>query len=114
MERWPDTRSTAATRAAGVLIPDDAAALRASTDGRFLFLGTFGVPARLDGFDLATGRRIAWKTLLPEDPAGVVFVGRIAVTPDGAAYAYRYLRFLQNLYVFGGPPRSAPAHDPQG
>ncbi len=29
-------------------------------------------------------------------------MGLFDVTPDGTAYAYRYLRFLQNLYVVEG------------
>jgi len=66
------------------------------------FLGESGVPGRLDRFDIATGRRIPWRVLQPDDPAGFVGVLGIAVTPEGAAYAYRYLRFLQNLYVVEG------------
>jgi hypothetical protein len=83
-------------------IPDGTGAIRGSADGRFLFVGEGGVPGRIDRLDLATGRRLPWKTLQPEDPAGLVGVQGFDVTPDGAAYAYRYLRFLQDLYVVEG------------
>jgi hypothetical protein len=97
-----------------VRLPEETCAIRASADKRFLFLAEPGMPGRIDRFELATGRRIPWKILQPEDPAGLVGVHGIAVTPDGAAYAYRYLRFLQDLYVFGGPPHHAPARDTLG
>jgi hypothetical protein len=89
-------------RPLAVRLPEGTTAIRASADGRFLYVGEFGVPGRIDRLDLATGRRLPWKTLQPEDPAGLVGVQGFDVTPDGAAYAYRYLRFLQNLYVIEG------------
>jgi eukaryotic-like serine/threonine-protein kinase len=98
----------------GLRIPDRTIAIRASADRRFLFLGEWDVPGHLDRFELATGRRIPWKTLQPDDPAGFVAVYGITVTPDGSAYAYRYLRFLQDLYVFGGPPQRGATRDPLG
>ena len=60
------------------------------------------VPGRLDRLDLTTGRRTAWKTLMPEDPAGVVDVQRPVVTPDLSAYAYSYARYLQDLFLVDG------------
>jgi hypothetical protein len=89
-------------RPLAVRFPSETFAICADADARFLFLGERGVPGRIDRFDLATGRRIPWKTLQPDDPAGFAGVIGFGVTPNGAAYAYRYLRFLQNLYVVEG------------
>lgn len=80
-------------------LPDNTFAIAMSADRASVYVGERGVPGRLDRLDLATGRRIPWKTLQPDDPAGFVGVIGFAVTPDGSAYAYRYLRFLQDLYV---------------
>ena len=82
--------------------PPGTLALGVSADTRFLFIGQEGVPGRLDRLDLETGQRLHWKTLLPDDPAGVVSVGDFSVTPDGSAYAYTYLRFFQDLYLIEG------------
>ncbi len=59
-------------------------------------------PARVDKVDLATGRRSAWKSITPTDPAGFVEVSAFAATPDGRAYAYTYFRKLSTLYVVEG------------
>jgi hypothetical protein len=82
-------------------VPRGAYPIQASTDRRFLFVGEEGVPGRIDRLDLATGQRIPWKTLKPEDPAGVYGVSEFKVAPDGQAYAYSYLRTLQDLYRGG-------------
>ena len=89
-------------RPLAVRCPAETLAIGAGAGGHFLFLGERGVPGHIDRFDLATGRRTAWKTLQPDDPAGFAGVIGFDVTPDGAAYAYRYLRFLQDLYVVEG------------
>jgi hypothetical protein len=63
-------------------VPKGAYPIQASTDGRVLFVGEDGVPGRIDRLDLATGQRIPWKTLKPEDSAGVYVVTDFRVTPD--------------------------------
>jgi eukaryotic-like serine/threonine-protein kinase len=83
-------------------LPADTVPLRASADGRFLFIGQLSVPGHIDRFELATGRRVAWRTLLPDDPAGVLGIEALSVTADGSAYAYSYVRFLQDLYMVEG------------
>jgi serine/threonine protein kinase len=82
--------------------PNGANPIQASTDRSFLFVGEEGVPGRIDRLDLATGQRIPWKTLQPEDPVGVFGVSDFRVTPDGQAYAYSYGRLLQDLYIVEG------------
>jgi hypothetical protein len=57
---------------------------------------------RILRLDTATGRREVWRELAPPDPAGVVSVGNVALTRDGAAYAYNYARQLSDLYVVAG------------
>ncbi len=76
--------------------------IRVSADGRSLFVGDGGVPANIDRMDLATGKRSRWKSLLPEEPAGVVIIESIHLTPDGDGYAYSYGRFLQDLFLLDG------------
>ncbi len=82
--------------------------LRAAAGGRSLFVTGTGVPRAVERLDLLTGRRTPWKTLLPEDPAGVVMVGGVFLTPDGEGYAYGYGRFLQDLFVIEGLRGSGP------
>jgi hypothetical protein len=78
--------------------------LRWSVDGKHLFLRArgAGLPARVLRLDPASGRREAWMALQPVDPAGVVGVGSIVLTPDGRTYVYEYLRALSDLYVVQG------------
>ncbi len=75
--------------------------IRASADGRSLFMNCGGVPLRIERLDLASGVRTPWKTLLPEEPAGVVTIEFALLTPDGLGYVYSYARYLQDLFVVG-------------
>ena len=81
--------------------------IRASADGRSLFMNCGGVPLRIERLDLASGVRTPWKTLLPEESAGVTLMEFVFLTPDGQGYAYGYGRFLQDLFVIGGLRGSA-------
>jgi hypothetical protein len=81
--------------------------LRASADGRSVFVNGGGVPKRIERLDLTSGKRTPWKSLLPEEPAGVVLLQRVVLTPDGQGYAYDYGRFLQDLFVIDGLRESA-------
>jgi hypothetical protein len=83
-------------------VPMGCAPIVASANRRFLFVGEGGVPGRIDRLDLATGQRTSWKTLRPEDPVGLFDVSDFRVAPDGQAYAYGYMRNLQDLYVVEG------------
>jgi hypothetical protein len=86
-------------------LPAGSFAAGATSDGRILFIEERSVPGLLDRLDLTTGRRTPWKTLLPDDPAGVVSVAGAEVTLDGSAYAYCYVRALQDLYLIEGLQR---------
>ena len=84
------------------LAPDDVA-LRWSSDERFLYVRrTATWPPVVDRIEMSTGRREAWKTIQPADPIGVDAIFTIAVTPDGMAYCYDYMRILSELFVVEG------------
>jgi WD40 repeat protein len=73
-----------------------------TTDGRFLYVAQFG-GSTCDVTRIAreTGTRTPWRTFSMSDPAGLGF-SRLVLTPDGRAYAYRYSRRLDDLYLVTG------------
>jgi Tol biopolymer transport system component len=74
--------------------------VRFSSDGKSVFVATFGkIPALLSKVDLATGERMVWREAMPPDPAGLINVGPIFVTPDGRTTVYSYTRLLCDLFV---------------
>jgi Tol biopolymer transport system component len=76
-----------------------------SADGRSLFVRgdrRKRMTAKIYTLDIATGRRQLWKELIAPDPAGVIFIGPIQITPDGSAYAYTYVRAVSDLYWVEG------------
>ena len=76
-----------------------------SADGRSLYVRSpveLYSPARVFRLDLKTGKRMLWKELFPEDPAGDVGTDVVRLTPDGKWYAYSYLRVLSDLYLVEG------------
>ncbi|MGZ8797902.1 MAG: hypothetical protein ACXW2F_11185, partial [Thermoanaerobaculia bacterium] len=56
----------------------------------------------IDRIDLASGAREVWQEIVPDDPAGVMDIMPIYITPDGASYAYGFRRYLSELYVVTG------------
>jgi serine/threonine protein kinase len=74
-----------------------------SPDGKSLYVkGPGELPARVFRVDPVSGERELWKQFAPSDPAGVVVVQGVVMTPDAAAYAYTYVRMLSDLYVAEG------------
>lgn len=81
-----------------------------TADGGGLYLRNPAQARRPDGsrsaaifrFDLATGRMEPWKEIAPSDPAGLLGIVPIKITPDGKSYAYGYNRHLNELYVAEG------------
>jgi eukaryotic-like serine/threonine-protein kinase len=72
-------------------------------DGRSLYIYQPGeLPAKVYRLELATGKRVVWKQLMPSDPAGVERIGPILLTPDGRTYVYGYHRTLSDLYLVEG------------
>jgi hypothetical protein len=52
--------------------------------------------------DIATGERREWMTIRPDDPAGILDIMPVHITPDGKTYAYGYRRQLSDLYIVTG------------
>jgi Tol biopolymer transport system component len=74
-----------------------------SGDGKSLYVyKRLEYPARVFKIDVATGRREPWKTIVPVDPAGLIEIDNIVMTPDARAYAYSFERILTNLEVVEG------------
>ncbi len=73
-----------------------------TADGRSLYVLRAGMPARVDVLDIATGARRLWKEITPPDPAGVLSIGPVLVTPDGKSYVYSYRRILDDLFLVTG------------
>jgi Tol biopolymer transport system component len=81
----------------------DEVPLRWSADGRSLYVRRPGeLPATVEAVDVATGRRTPWKQFLPSDPAGVIRIFAIHMTPDLKVYVYTYERIQSDLYVVDG------------
>jgi Tol biopolymer transport system component/predicted Ser/Thr protein kinase len=73
-----------------------------TADGRSIYLGRVTMPAHVDICDVATGERRLWKQIVPPDPAGVLAIGPILITPDGKSYVYSYRRLLDDLFLVTG------------
>jgi serine/threonine protein kinase/dipeptidyl aminopeptidase/acylaminoacyl peptidase len=73
-----------------------------SEDGRFVYAwNPIELPFRVFRVDLITGRREPWKTIAPQDPAGM-WAADVILTPDGKSYAYNCKRRLADLYLVDG------------
>jgi serine/threonine protein kinase len=59
------------------------------------------LPFRVFRVEVATGRREPWKTITPQDPAGI-FNADLMLAPDGKSYAYNAKRSLSDLYLVDG------------
>ncbi len=82
------------------LFPDEIP-VQWSTDGRSVYVRRAGASLNVDCIDIGAGRRVPWKTFRVPDPAGIR-MGALVMTPDGAGYAYNYMRWLDDLYLVTG------------
>ncbi len=73
-----------------------------TADSRSLYVGRIAAPARVEICDVSTGARRLWKEITPPDPAGVLAIGPVLITPDGNSYVYSYRRVLDDLYLVTG------------
>lgn len=76
-----------------------------SEDGRWLYVrGATAAepPIRVFRVELETGRREAWRELMPVDPAGLTSLGSLSLAPNGGAYAYSYGTTFSQLVVAEG------------
>jgi serine/threonine protein kinase/Tol biopolymer transport system component len=82
-----------------VLKPSDVP-IRFANDGVSVYVGTFGrIPAQLEKVNLLTGARATVRELRPADPAGLINVGPVFVTPDERTIVYSYTRLLSDLVL---------------
>lgn len=73
-----------------------------SEDGRFVYAwDPTKLPFQVFRVSLATGKREPWKTIFPQDPAGI-WSADLMLTPDGQSYAYNCRRMIQDLYLVEG------------
>jgi Tol biopolymer transport system component len=73
-----------------------------SADGRVLYVrrgAHWVLPARLEKYDIATGRFTPWRTFMPEDQAGDLNLSWFQVSPDGRAYVYTQERVVSQLHL---------------
>lgn len=54
---------------------------------------------RIMRVDVTSGARTEWVDIRPGDPAGILDVMPVHITPDGQTYAYGYRRFLSDLFI---------------
>jgi Tol biopolymer transport system component len=83
--------------------PNEDAAVLFPDGGRSLLVYRFReMPMPVVRLDLASGRRETWRRLAPADPAGVVAIDGLNVSPDLRAYVYHYIRRQSDLYLVEG------------
>jgi eukaryotic-like serine/threonine-protein kinase len=82
-------------------VPGDAP-IRWNTDGHVLYVRNGRSPARIFAVDAASGTRTLLHELAPRDAVGTDGIAEVRLTPDGASYAYGYMRTLQSLYQVTG------------
>ncbi len=102
-------RRTVIVSAAGgedreVPTPFPAAPVGWSADGGSLYVRDLRsrLPVRIEQFELARSTLRPWKELAPADKTGLSYIMNTVITPDGASYAYSWLRQLSELYVVDG------------
>ncbi|HXI13647.1 MAG TPA: protein kinase [Thermoanaerobaculia bacterium] len=54
---------------------------------------------RIMRVDVTSGERSEWVAIRPSDPAGILDVMPVHITPDGQTYAYGFRRFLSDLFI---------------
>jgi len=74
----------------------------ATGDGALFVYRRGRITAPIDRIELQSGERTNWINIHPPDPAGVLDLMPMRITPDGETYAYGYRRFLSDLYLVTG------------
>jgi len=74
-----------------------------SPDDRAVFVFDRGqTTLKIYRVDVTSGDRKEWVTIRPDDPAGILDIMPVHITPDGQTYAYGYRRLLSDLYIVTG------------
>jgi WD40 repeat protein len=77
--------------------------IRFSPDGRYVWVfQPRDLPTWIVRIDRTTGTRERWKEIQPPDPAGILGITRVRITPDGRSYAYTFSRILSDLFLARG------------
>ena len=77
--------------------------VRFTPDGRFVWVfQPRDLPTWIVRIDRTTGARERWKEIQPPDPAGILGITRVRMTPDGRSYAYTFSRILSDLFLATG------------
>ena len=76
--------------------------IRWTSDSRSVTVSHGLLPARVEQFDLATGRRTLIRVIEPINPAGAVRVVWITVANDPDVYAYTVRQQLSQLFLIQG------------
>ncbi|MEO8218311.1 MAG: protein kinase [Acidobacteriota bacterium] len=77
--------------------------IRFTPVGQSLYVFRRGeLPGQVFLLDLGNGRKEPVRELMPPDPAGVIEIVSVQLTPDAAAYAYSYHRVLSDLLLVEG------------
>ena len=73
-----------------------------SDDPRWLFAwDETELPFRVFRVEPATGRRELWRTIMPQDPAGI-WSADLLLTRDGKSYLYNCKRTINELFLVTG------------
>ncbi len=76
-------------------------------DNQALFVSERGQASlKVYRIDVNSGERTEWLPIRPDDPAGILDIMPVHITPDGKSYAYGYRRLLSDLYIVTGLPLS--------
>ncbi|HET7712170.1 MAG TPA: hypothetical protein VFL80_09605, partial [Thermoanaerobaculia bacterium] len=74
-----------------------------SNDGKAIFVSERGqATLKIFRLDVETGHREEWLPIRPDDPAGILDIMPVHITPDGETYAFGYRRLLSDLYIVSG------------
>jgi Tol biopolymer transport system component len=74
-----------------------------SQDDKAVFVSDRGQASlRIVRLDVTSGERQDWLPIRPDDPAGILDIMPVHITPDGLTYAYGYRRLLSDLYIVTG------------
>ena len=74
-----------------------------SADNKAIFVSERGqATLKIFRIDIESGAREEWLPIRPDDPAGILDIMPVHITPDGMTYAYGYRRLLSDLYIVTG------------
>ncbi len=74
-----------------------------SPDSRFLYMYTrTAPPSQIWRFDISSGQEKPIRQVTPADPAGILEIFQVKMTPDARTFVYGYDRYLSELYVVKG------------